>query len=79
MHPVISEEMWCFHCEHYWTTDDYFNCHSCPNCNIVPIMVFRTSSFTYMYAYIAKHPEEEERMKVKLNTMSGRLNYNSDQ
>lgn len=53
----IEEHMWCWHCEHEWDTDDYYNCSECPNCKTEPIRIFRTSSFGFFYAHVAKHPE----------------------
>lgn len=52
------ENMWCFNCDHEWTTDDYYNCNACPNCNTIPIRIYRTSSTAFAYAHIAKHPEQ---------------------
>ncbi len=67
MSKVIAENMWCFHCEHNWDTEDYHACISCPNCYVKPVRIYRTSSTTYAYAYMEKHPEirEEQDKKVK--------------
>jgi Zn finger protein HypA/HybF involved in hydrogenase expression len=59
--PKITEEMWCFHCEHIWETEDYFSCESCPSCKNTPARIFRTSSFSYVYAYLEKHPEKRPK------------------
>jgi uncharacterized CHY-type Zn-finger protein len=56
----IQEEMWCGNCDHQWITDDYFNCNSCPNCETTPIKIYRQSSFSFVYAYMAKHPKPLE-------------------
>ena len=50
----IKENMWCFHCEHEWETEDYFNCKECPNCKPNNQRIYRTSSFSFMYAYHEK-------------------------
>lgn len=59
MAQKINEEMWCYNCEHVWETEDYYNCHSCPNCNNEPIRIYRTSSFTCFYAMEAKQKEKD--------------------
>lgn len=60
--PKIEEIMWCFECEHTWTTDDYHNCNECPECKNKRI--YRTSSFSYFYAYLEKHPEKRPEKKL---------------
>lgn len=57
--PKIEETMWCFHCDKEWHTDDYYNCKSCPNCTTEPKRIYRTSSFTFVYAYLEKHPDKK--------------------
>ena len=61
--PKISEEMWCYHCEHIWQTDDYHGCNKCPNCTTEPVQMYRTSSFSFVYAYLNKHPEKRPENK----------------
>lgn len=58
MSKKITQEMWCFHCEHGWVTDDYHNCIACPNCKTIPVRIYRTSSTAFVYAYLEKHPEK---------------------
>lgn len=53
----IKEEMWCYHCDNFWETDDYYNCKSCPNCTTEPIRICRTSSTGFVYEYEARRPE----------------------
>jgi len=60
MDTKISEHMWCYHCEHEWETDDYLNCDVCSNCTTEPIQIYRTSSFAFAYAYMAKHPRADD-------------------
>lgn len=57
--PKIEEEMWCYHCEKEWITDDYFGCKQCPNCTTTPVKIYRTSSMAWVYAYLRKHPEKD--------------------
>ena len=59
MRQKIPEIMWCFHCDHEWPTDDYFECVKCPNCETQPVKIYRTSSFSWLYAYMEKHPEKK--------------------
>ena len=51
-----EENMWCFHCENEWVEPDYFNVKCCPNCKKKPIRIYRTSSFSFVYAHLEKHP-----------------------
>ena len=60
MLPKIEENMWCFNCEHEWKTPDYHNCNSCPKCNSTK-KLYRTSSTSFVYAYIEKHPDKEPK------------------
>jgi len=48
--------MWCANCDGYFDTDDYQNCNACDNCDTKPVRMYRTSSFSFCYAYEAKHP-----------------------
>jgi uncharacterized CHY-type Zn-finger protein len=64
MLPKISEHMWCYHCEHEWETDDYYNCKECPNCKQEPIHIMRTSSTGYLYAWMAKHKDDIRDKKI---------------
>jgi Zn finger protein HypA/HybF involved in hydrogenase expression len=54
----IPEHMWCSNCDHEWDVDDYFDCNQCPNCTVNPVQIYRTSSFAFAYAYMAKHPKK---------------------
>jgi Zn finger protein HypA/HybF involved in hydrogenase expression len=63
--PKIEEEMWCWHCEHYWKTDDYYECKECPNCKNEPTRFMRTSSTGFAYAWMAKHKLEERDNKIE--------------
>jgi predicted RNA-binding Zn-ribbon protein involved in translation (DUF1610 family) len=56
MGDKITEEMWCYSCDHEWITEDYHNCNKCPKCGETPI--YRQSSFSFVYAYLAKHPKK---------------------
>lgn len=61
MATSVEENMWCFNCEHEWHTDDYHNCKKCPVCNIEPVRIYRTSSYSWFYAYLEKHPEKRPK------------------
>ena len=65
MKQKIKENMWCFHCEHEWETDDYYNCKVCPNCKPEYQRIYRTSSFGFAYAHVEKHPELYPLLKNK--------------
>ena len=54
--------MWCWHCEHEWDTDDY--CKACPNCQIEPVHIVRTSSTGYLSAWMNKHRDDIRDEKI---------------
>lgn len=58
--PKLSEDMWCYHCEHEWRTDDYHNETKCPECGKIPI--YRQSSFSFFYSYTSKHPIKKQEL-----------------
>lgn len=58
----IEENMWCFHCEHTWVTDDYLNCVKCPNCDTEPVRIYRQSGFAGFYAHIEKYKKDKEEL-----------------
>jgi glutaredoxin len=55
------EEMWCFSCDGIWETQDYYNCNQCVHCGSTS-RLYRTSSFSYFYAYLERHPEEKKKI-----------------
>lgn len=59
MQPKIEKNMWCENCDMDFITDDYLNCEKCPNCDIEPVSFVRTDSTAFVYAYLAKHPENK--------------------
>lgn len=75
MNPRIPETMWCFNCDQYFETEDYLNCNECLNCETKPVRMYRTSSFSFHYAYEAKHPtpnpELSEGMLIYFNILKG--------
>jgi uncharacterized CHY-type Zn-finger protein len=60
-----EQDMWCFHCEHTWTVDDYFKTNECPNCDTKPIRIYRSSSTAIVYAYLEKYPLDELRQEIR--------------
>lgn len=53
-YPIVSEEMWCSSCEHFWETKDYYHCEKCEKCGAAEI--YRTDSTSFAYVYLDKHP-----------------------
>ena len=67
MKELHEENMWCFHCEKEWVESDYFNVKKCPNCKKKPIRIYRTSSTSFVYAHMEKHPIDIEAWIKKVN------------
>lgn len=57
----ITENMWCWNCDHEWKTDDYYACKECVNCKIVPVRIMRTSSIGFVYAWEEKYGRQRKR------------------
>lgn len=74
----IEENMWCWNCEHEWDTDDYYECKTCPNCQIEPVHIMRTSSTGYAYLWMQKNEWKLRDRKINeiINEDKTRINSN---
>lgn len=67
--------MWCYTCQNIWNTDDYHEYIECPLCHGSPI--YRTSSTSYFYAWLARNPEEQKKIEAQIKKIKDEHQNNS--